>query len=44
MEKRENKAKKLYHRPQLIASERAAASNNVCGWFTQCGKQVQYRS
>lgn len=36
--------KKTYTAPAMLASEAKSASGNVCGWYTQCGKQVKCRS
>lgn len=36
--------KKAYIPPKEIARETKNASQSTCGWFTQCGKLVQYRS
>lgn len=36
--------KKAYTTPALLARDVRFAAQNVCGWWTACGKQVQYRS
>ena len=36
--------KKPFVSPRLLASERRTAAQSVCGWYTQCGKQVKSRS
>lgn len=36
--------KKTYVAPKEIARETKTAGQSTCGWFTLCGKLVQYRS
>lgn len=36
--------KQAYQMPAMLASQVRSASGNVCGWYTQCGKQVKCRS
>ncbi len=38
----EKKICKKYSAPKLISQEVLKSSKFICGWFTQCGKQVQY--
>lgn len=36
--------KKPFVSPRMIAFDRRTAAQSVCGWYTQCGKQVKSRS
>lgn len=45
MEKKENtQGKKTYETPRMLASSVRSAAQSVCGWYTQCGKDVKSRS
>lgn len=35
--------KKDYKAPVVVLAEHAMASSGACGWYTQCGEQVQQR-
>ncbi len=41
---RPNVEKRAYTPPVMLASEVRKAADSVCGWYTQCGKQVKCRS
>lgn len=42
--KTEKKVMKEYVRPQMLAAGIKDSASHVCGWYTQCGKQVKCRS
>lgn len=40
----DKKTPRKYQKPTILKKEKSRVSNSVCGWYTQCGIQVQSRS